>query len=271
MNRSTKWIVGAAILGTLGLGGLARIVYANQSKPVTAIVLEHHASTQITAAPDRDAENLEVEGSGANTPPTVTTTPTVSNANQVPTSVSQVGETGENIYDAAKANNWTQATAKLNSLKDAAKRLDTESKISENPNEDQLDTVIAELGKAVPANNRLAAMRAANEVTRLAANLSASFNLQVPVSVNLLDYYGRQLEIGVVARDMTQLKTTAKDIQQTWNALRPTVESHGGAAQAKKFDNLVTNVEAANSFNDYDHLATPVLEQVDNLEKVFTR
>lgn len=270
MNRSTKWMLAATILSTLGLGGLAWAVYANQSKPVVASVPEHHASTQIAAASDRDTENQEVEGSGANTPPTVTTTPTAGNANQVPTSVSQVGEAGENIYDAAKANNWTQATAKLNSLKDAAKQLDTESKISENPNEDQLDTVIAGLNKAVPAKNRLATMRAANEVTRLAANLSALFNPQVPVSVALLDYYGRQLEIGVAAQDMTQLKTTAKDMQQTWNALRPAVESHGGSAEAKKFNNLVTSVEAAKSFNDYSHLATPVLEQVDNLEKVFT-
>lgn len=197
--------------------------------------------------------------------------PAATNTNSVPTSVSQVGEYGENIYEAAQANNWTQATAKLTSLKDAAKKIDTESKISENPNEDQLDAAIAALNKAVPAKNKLATMRAANQTTLLAANLSAPFNPPVPVQVTLLDYYGRQLEIGAAANNMNQLKETAKDMSRTWNALRPAVESHGGSAQAQQFDHLVARVEAAKSSNEYGSLATPVLNQVDNLEKVFTQ
>ncbi len=197
--------------------------------------------------------------------------PAATNTNSVPTSVSQVGEYGENIYEAAKANNWTQATAKLTSLKDAAKRIDTESKISENPNEDRLDGAIAALNKAVPAKNKLATMRAANQTTLFAANLSAPFNPPVPVQVTLLDYYGRQLEIGAAANNMTQLKETVKDISRTWNTLRPAVESHGGSAQAQQFDNLIARVEAAKSSNEYGSLGTPVLNQVDNLEKVFTQ
>ena len=142
-----------------------------------------------------------VQAEGVNTPTATTTTPTTSKTNQVPTSVSEVGEVGENIYDAAKAKDWTQATAKLNSLMDAAKRLDKDSRINENPNEDQLDTAIAALNKSVSAKDQLATMREANRVTLLATNLSKPFHPSVPVQVNLLDYYGRQLEIGVMAKD----------------------------------------------------------------------
>jgi len=201
--------------------------------------------------------------------PAATTTTT--NTNNVPTSVSQVGEDGENIYEAAKASNWTQVTAKLTLLKNAAKKIDTESKISENPNEDQLDAAITALNKAVPAKNKLATMRAANQTTLLAANLSPQFNSPVPVQVTLLDYYGRQLEIGAAANNMNQLKETAKDMSRTWHAVRPVVESRGGAAQAQQFDHLVARVEAAKSSNEYGSLSTPVLNQVDNLEKVFTQ
>ena len=208
-----------------------------------------------------------VQAEGVNT----TTTPTTSKTNQVPTSVSEVGEVGENIYDAAKAKDWTQARAKFNSLKDAAKRLDKDSRINENPNEDQLDTAIAALNKSVSAKDQLATMREANQVTLLATNLSKPFHPSVPVQVNLLDYYGRQLEIGVMAKDMTQINATAKDISSTWNAVRPEVESHGGSAQAQKFDNLVAQVQAAKSDNEYGLLATAVLDQVDNLEKVFNK
>ena len=44
-----------------------------------------------------------VQAEGVNTPTATTTTPTTNNTNQVPTSVNEVGESGENIYDAAKA------------------------------------------------------------------------------------------------------------------------------------------------------------------------
>ena len=212
-----------------------------------------------------------VQAEGVNTPTATTTTPTTSKTNQVPTSVSEVGEVGENIYDAAKAKDWTEAIAKFNSLKDATKRLDKDSRINENPNEDQLDTAIAALNKSVSAKDQLATMREANRVTLLATNLSKPFHPSVPVQVNLLDYYGRQLEIGVMAKDMTQINATAKDISSTWNAVRPEVESHGGSAQAQKFDNLVAQVQAAKSDNEYSLLATAVLDQVDNLEKVFNK
>ncbi len=233
MKTLTKIILAAAVVGTLGMSGLARTADAKQLQ------------SQVAA--------------------------TTTNANQVPTSVSQVGEYGENIYEAAQANNWTQASAKLNSLKDAAKRLDNESRINENPNEDQLDGAIATLDKSVPAKDQLATMREANQVTLLAANLSKPFNPPVPVQVNLLDYYGRRLEIGTAAKDMTQLKQTAGNIGGTWNTLRPAVESRGGSAVAQKFNNLVARVENAKSINEYGHLATPLLNQVDNLEKVFTK
>ncbi|MBV8886372.1 MAG: hypothetical protein JO235_20590 [Chroococcidiopsidaceae cyanobacterium CP_BM_RX_35] len=196
-----------------------------------------------------------------------------SNSIQVPTSVSQIGEYGENIYDAAKVSNWTQASSNLTSLKETAKRLDNETSmgINENPNEDQLDVASAALNKSVPAKDQLATMRSANRVTLLAANLSNMFNPQVPVPVVKLDYYGRQLEVGAAANSMTQLQETAKDISQTWNAVRPVVESHGGLAQAQKFDRLVVQVEAAKSLSQYSRLATPFLNQVDNLEQIFTK
>ncbi len=193
----------------------------------------------------------------------------LNNSNPVPTSVNQVGEYGEDIYDAAKANDWKQAATKLAALKQAANRLDTDIK-SEDPNEDRLDGSIATLNRAVPAKQQLSAMREANQVTLLAAKLAAPFHLQVPVQVNLLDYYGRQLEVGVMAKDMNQLRTTANDIYHTWSAIRPMVESRGGSVEAQKFSNLVARVKVA-SPTEYSRLTTAVLDEVDNLEKVFEK
>jgi len=273
LNRRIVGFAGATALigGMTGMG----VSMSRSAQPAMAIGSSSTRVEQtVSAQPNMDNENapekpeMGNEGAEGNAIPAATTTTT--NAN-VPTSVSQTGEYGENIYDAAKANNWTQASTKLNSLKDAAKRLDNESRINENPNEDQLDGAIAALNQSVAAKNQLATMSSANRVTLLAANLSAPFNPQVPVAVVKLDYYGRQLEIGAMAKDITQLKQTANDIAGTWSTVRPAVESHGGSVEAQNFNNLVSRVEAAKSVNEYSSLATPVLNQVDNLEKVFTK
>lgn len=56
MKTSTKFLLTAAVLGTLGLGGIARTVYASQSKPAVAIVPQHRTSIQIAEASDGDGE-----------------------------------------------------------------------------------------------------------------------------------------------------------------------------------------------------------------------
>lgn len=263
LNRRIMGFVGAAAL----IGGIGMGVSINRSaQPAVAF-----SSSVNSTKPDREDVADKPEGNEGSEGNTAPLTITKTNGNQVPASVSQVGESGENIYDAAQANNWTQAKAELNSLKNAAKRLDNESRINEDPNEDQLDGAIAALNQSVAARNQLVTMREANRVTRLAANLSKPFNPTVPVQVTLLDYYGRQLEVGAAAKDITQLSQTAKEISQTWNAVRPAVESRGGATQAQQFDNLIAKIAMTNSVDGYKRLATPMLRQVDALEKVFTK
>ncbi|MEA5554728.1 hypothetical protein VB713_27760 [Anabaena cylindrica UHCC 0172] len=106
-------------------------------------------------------------------------------------------------------------------------------------------------------------------MTLLAANITKEFEPKVPVEVTLLDYYGRELEIWSATGNTSQLKKTASEMRRTWNAVRPSILARGGTAQVQKFDGLVASVEAAKSSKDYGRLATPVLDEVDNLEKVF--
>jgi hypothetical protein len=57
-------------------------------------------------------------------------------------------------------------------------------------------------------------------------------------------------------------------MRQAWNSLRPTIEAHS-KTEAKKFEALVAQVESAKTPADYTRVATPVLNEVDNLEKLF--
>ncbi len=80
--------------------------------------------------------------------------------------------------------------------------------------------------------------------------------------------YGRELEIWDEAKDASKLQATAREMRKTWDAVRPSIEAKNPAV-AKKFEGLVAQVEAAKAPADYAKVAKPVLDEVDNLEKVF--
>lgn len=187
----------------------------------------------------------------------------------VPASVEAVGVQGEDLYDMAKTNDWPKAKAALASLKQAVQQLRTDLK-NGRADESRLNASIAALEKAVAAADRSTAMREANQVTLIGADLAAPFKPPVPVEVTRLDYYGRELEIWAAAKNGTRLRATAAAMRRTWDSLRPRVESRD-AGEAKKFDALMARVAAAKSPDELGQLAAPVLAEVDNLEKVFTR
>jgi hypothetical protein len=185
----------------------------------------------------------------------------------VPTSLSNAGEYGENVYDYAKANDWKNADVKLLGLRDAVKNVRIEVK-KQSAAVDRLDANVAVLDRAVAAKDRQLTTREANQVTVNVADMTTAYKLSVPVEVTKLDYYGRELEVWSQAQDANKLQATAHDMRRTWDSLRAAIETHS-AAEAKKFDALVAQVESAKTFADYMRVATPVLNGVDNLEKFF--
>jgi hypothetical protein len=185
----------------------------------------------------------------------------------VPPSLASAGEYGENVYDFAKANDWKNADIKLAALRNAVKnvRADVKNKAAA---VDRLDGNVAALDRAVAAKDRQATMREANQVTFDVADMTTAYKLSVPVEVTKLDYLGRELEVWAQVKDANKLQATADEMRRTWDMLRPSIEAHS-ATEAKKFDALVAKVESAKAPADYTRVATPVLNEVDNLEKLF--
>jgi hypothetical protein len=193
---------------------------------------------------------------------------TAAGGNQsVPTSLSSVGEYGENVYDYAKANDWKNGGAKIAALKGAIKQVRIDVK-NQSAAAGRLDANVAVLDRAVAAKDRQATMREANQVTLNVANMTSAYKLSVPVEVTRLDYYGRELEVWAQAQDANKLQAAALEMRQTWDSLRPSIQTHS-ATEAKKFDALVARVESAKTPADYARVATPLLNEVDNLEKLF--
>ena len=191
----------------------------------------------------------------------------VTTEERLPVSLSDAGEYGENVYDYAKANDWKNADVKVAALRGVIKKVRTNVK-NQSAAVDRLDTNVAALERAVTAKDRQAAMQTANQVTLDVANMTTAYKLSVPVEVTKLDYYGRELEVWAQAKDANKLQTTTREMRQTWDSLRPTIAAKS-AAEAKKFDALVAQVELAKTSADYQRVAKPVLDEVDNLEKLF--
>ncbi len=188
-------------------------------------------------------------------------------ASAVPPAVAAVGTYGENAYDMAKADNWGAARAAADSLKTGAAGL---AGLSQSAGQaGAVTTALAALDQAIAQHQHANAMREANHLTQLGAELERPYHPAVPPEVALLDYYGRELEIWSAANNPAKLHSTATSMRQTWDTLKPQLAAHNGAAVSARFDSLVTQVGGAKTTADYARLAKPVLDEVDNLEKAF--
>lgn len=189
----------------------------------------------------------------------------------VPKSLTTVGEVGEDAYDYAKAQDWQKLQIEFTKLQQAKTELKAKN-IGTKPEWNQLTRNTVQLSEAIQGKSQLKAMQAANNITVTTIEMSRNYHQQlVPPEVALLDSDGRQLEIGVLAKDEAQLNKTKDDIKQTWQAVKPDVQGHGGQQEARRFDNLIGQLDKSQSDNDYKHVAGLILEQVDQLESVFTR
>jgi hypothetical protein len=246
----------AVFIGLLGVGCSAKAPMSSTTQPSTVA----QVPTPQTPAVDKDGVNTPAEASNESSERDREVRDT-----QVPKSLTDVGNYGETAYDMAKVSDWTKTAANLQLLQQAAGKLPSEIKPDLTA---QLNATIADLSRSITTKNQSTSLRQANQVTRIAANMTEEFQHKVPVQVTLLDYYGREFEIWSADGNAGQLKTTSAEFNQTWQALRPMVQARN-STEAKTFDGIVAQTQTAKSPAEYGRLAPPVLDAVDNLEKVF--
>ncbi|PMB13251.1 hypothetical protein CEN48_14740 [Fischerella thermalis CCMEE 5282] len=248
MNNSTKIIIIGSLLSTLGIAGLAKAISTNQPQLPIAIIPQHHSSIQVIISKDKDVkidENREQ-------PDAANDADTEVNDDKVPTSLSQVGEYGESIYDMAKANDWTKATANLTSLENAPKSLRTEIKGENKTELVQLDAKIVALKGAVTAKNRISAMRDANQVTTGAtqggfdALISVVSNTKTAVESGNFDKAQQEFDkfenAWVKVEDGVKTKSS-----KTYNAIENAATQVKGALKAKDKAKALEGLQTLNS------------------------
>jgi len=214
-------------------------------------------------------KNATQQQTATTTPALATTTTATQPALPPPAAATEeVGHYAENLYDWGRTGDWTKAQADLSALKSAVAKLQGTGVVADMQ---ATNEHIATIEKAVQAHDARALMHAANDMTRVAGEISRQFNPQVPVEVTLLDYDGRELELWSEEGNTAKLNETRTRLQETWNTVRPALVAKGGTTEATQFDALVAQLTKAKTAKDFAATAKPILDSVDLLENVFTR
>jgi hypothetical protein len=183
-----------------------------------------------------------------------------------PQALLDVGETAKNLFEAARLSNWTGAAVALQAMKESAEDLPAFSKPDLAA---RLQSRLEEVGDSVAARERLQTMDFANSITRLVAELSDDYQPKLPFALVLLGYYGRELEFGVAAADQARLTRAATDLRQTWNTFEPTILQRGAVDDARRFSDIVVQLEGARAPADFVEPARAELDAVERMAKVF--
>jgi hypothetical protein len=189
-------------------------------------------------------------------------------ADRPPTALTQIGESAKWLFDAATAADWGAAADWLQSINESASQLPDDLAASDlfAQFESRLDSVRQD----VRDHDRIAAMEHANAITRLVAELSEQFQTAVPFEAVLLGYHGRQLALGLAAGRSSTLIRATNDLQSVWDVFQETVELNGWTNEARRFTDIVVQLEGATRPADFVAPVRAELTEADRIEKLFT-
>ncbi|NVN91728.1 MAG: hypothetical protein HXX11_14160 [Desulfuromonadales bacterium] len=207
---------------------------------------------------------------------------TISHGNNVPSppgthktcsirdELEQIAGYAEDIFEFAKAGKWKRASKKLTALEKIELNLANIVSSIETENLAALTKSTSDLERNISARNRQDAMITANKITAIAALSTKSCKPRVPTNVALLEYYCRELEIWSELKTTDKLPVIVIKMHLTWQSLMPLLIAEGGSKNVKKFSEIMKHLDAAKTPEEFGYLAISVLDEVDNLEKVFT-
>jgi hypothetical protein len=183
------------------------------------------------------------------------------------TELDLIEDSAEDLYEKALKNQWGRASSPLGILMKVGCRVLE----GENSNLAELNTRMARLQTDVIVRDQNSTVEDANEITRIVIELETNPHLRVPLAVDMLDYYSRELEIGFLRRDVTLLQGTVRDLRRTWDEIRPAVAARGGHKVFARFDAIVSSLEHAKALPDYARLLRSEQGQAEKLENLFTK
>lgn len=171
-----------------------------------------------------------------------------------------VGEAAEALFDAAWASDWSAAEHEASSLRRAASGHDA-----------SVDSLVERIEVSISSRDRLGLLDLANDLTRVVVERTPETPGGAPRAISWLDVYGRTLRVSVEAARVDQQKAATGDIVRAWASVRDAVIARGGRKEATAVDDTVARIRAGAPAAEMASLATALLDQVDELEKVYSR
>jgi hypothetical protein len=188
-------------------------------------------------------------------------------ADRPPAALTEIGDSAVWLFDAADAADWPAAADRLASMSESAAALPDHLEPSDVTA--KLEPLLEDVNERVTAHDRVATLEDANAMTRLVAELSGQFQTSVPFEAVLLGYYGRQLVVGVVAGRPSVLARATIDLRSTWDTLRGRIEENGWIDEARRFTDIVVQIEAAVRPADFVAATRSERTEADRIQLLF--
>jgi hypothetical protein len=175
-----------------------------------------------------------------------------------PMALQQIGDSSVAVFDEALEGRWDDVAADL---------ADVDRRLAELPGHLPYPDVVAKIRARVHAwHDDVASRRTssvlddANAVSWLVTQVADGFEVTVPFEVAILPYYGRQLEVGVLTERLADLQRTSRDLRAMWTRAERIVLGRGDTDDARRFTDLMADLDAARSLDDYQALAKRELD-----------
>lgn len=183
----------------------------------------------------------------------------------------QLIDSAKEIYEKAKTSHWKHLDKKINLIVKAEQFLSGVTNEKDMPYYKNLIGATSDLERAVASQDRMITMKSANKVMMLGARLAEAHNSPVPINVAVIGYCGRKLEILAETESVFDLSDTVTKLHLSWQQLIPLVTAYGGLKEVKRFAEIMKHLESAKKPDEYGKLASSVVDEVDNIEKVFKK
>ena len=186
----------------------------------------------------------------------------------LPGALAALSNDSERLYSLASAADWSNIPNTANAI-----RLDYNQlpiNLADFPVQSaQLASVIMDLNQQVLGHHRYAIMRSANRIMLIAARLAIPFRPRVPFDIELLGYYGREIEVGAMTHDTEAVHGAVSRLPQVLTTLRSTVAQRGSFTVGEGLDNIAALLAHTGTPDDFHQLALSIAEEVANLRRIF--
>jgi hypothetical protein len=217
-----------------------------------------------------------------NLPPPTTTLPVPAplahpTAGRLPSAISQLESSAEDLVDFARARNRAKVVKGAGKLRDlaqgGAERALTRDKAAEGLIE-ALKGQAQATAQLAPSAAFLQVALAANQVSSFMPVAYSYYTYPVPPAVLKLDYLDREAQLRSIANDPALTQRAVNQLSTTWNKLRSEVVKAGGGKEAARYSAHVAAIRRLGESFDRPAIRKEAgrgLQLVDELEDVFRR